>query len=337
MKNKLYIDGIDAFLEYGVFVERQGLCGLIQMPPFKQLDTTEWDEYDGVEVDLSAPVLNNKTFSIKFCITDIRFAEDLFAILSEGAYHTFEFTELGKTYTLRLTSNGSFSSFVRLGKMTLSFADDSPEVPVGEYYRYGTSGIKQVGYEIDGVDFSQFGSYVLKGTDDSLRKAPNTRPNLTISNKATAGVLYDSEHVTFKGKDVSVKMLINVDSIEEFWKRWDSLWAVVLQPESRSFYFAALGHEYECYYKSNTVSKFDILTNGHIWCEFTLTLTFTSCRPIGSYYLLITEDGQYVITEDTENPAKIRIRPKGGFSLLITEDGKYVVTEDDTSQIYFNT
>ena len=101
MKGRLYIDGTDAFDEYGVFVEQYGYKALIQLPPFKNIDSTEWPEHDGEEYDLSAPVLDTKTFAISFCITDITSASDLFELLSDKSYHTFNFTELGKSYKLR--------------------------------------------------------------------------------------------------------------------------------------------------------------------------------------------------------------------------------------------
>lgn len=335
-EGKLFIDGSDALLIYGVFVENGGYKSLIQLPAFKKIDSTEWPEHDGEEVDLTAPVLDSKTFSMQFCVTDIDNAENLFDDLATGAYHTFYFTDLDKSYKLRMTSNGTFSSFIKLGKLTLSFADDFPTIPTGTYYKYGKSGIRQSGYEIDGIDFSQFGSYVLSGSDDAIRKAPNIRSNLTVDTSSIAGVLYDDDYVTFKTKDVALKVLINTDNINEFWKRWNSLFAIVLQPQARSFYFSALGNEYECYYKSSSISKFEILRNGHVWCEFTLTLVFFSCRPVGSELLLATEDYDWVITEETEDPARIKIKPKGHLVLLISEDGEYIVTEDDDSRIYFN-
>ena len=55
MVGKLFIDGLDAFSEYGIFVEQYGYKALVQMPSFKKLSSTEWPEYDGEEVDLSAP------------------------------------------------------------------------------------------------------------------------------------------------------------------------------------------------------------------------------------------------------------------------------------------
>ena len=56
---KLYIDGRDAMLEYGIFVEKGGYKGVVQMPSFKNVDSTEWLEFDGVEVDLLSSVLNS--------------------------------------------------------------------------------------------------------------------------------------------------------------------------------------------------------------------------------------------------------------------------------------
>ena len=301
-QGKLFINGRDAFVEYGVFVERYGYKGLIQQPSFKSLDYTEWSEEDGAEYDLSSPVLDTKSFSINFCITNIRYAEDLFDELSIGAYHTFEFMDLKKTYRLRMTSNGSFSSMVKLGKLALTFSDDFPMIPSADYFQYGNSYVKQRGYELDGLDFSQFGTYILKDTDDSIRKSANTKANLTVDTRSLAGVSYDANEVHFKTKDTTLKLLIDAADIDSFWKCWNSLFAIMLQPEARTFYFDALGAEYECFFKQNQVSKFDILQSGKVWCEFSIVLTFISYRPFSSYLLLATEDGYLVVTEgESEN------------------------------------
>lgn len=333
---KLYIDGRDAMLEYGIFVEKGGYKGVVQMPSFKNVDSTEWLEFDGVEVDLLSPVLDTRQFQIQFCITNVRYAEDFFDDLATGAYHNFQFTELGKTYRLRMVSNGSFSSFIKLGKLTLTFADDFPVVPSGEPYQLGKSEIRQSGYEIDGVDFSQLGSYILKGSDDSIRKAANVRENLKIDVKSIAGLSYDDESVFFKSKDVTLKLLIDAADIDTFWYRWNALFSILMQPEQRILYFSVLPAEYDCYYKSMSVSKFEILRDGKIWCEFSVILTFTAYRPESSWMLLATEDFDWVITEDAENPSRIKVRPKYGISLLVTEDGKYIITESDSDKIYIN-
>ena len=305
---KLYIDGHDAMVEYGIFVEKGGYKGVVQMPSFKKLDTTEWAEFDGIEVDLLSPVLDSRQFSIQFCITNIRYAEDFFDDLATVAYHIFNFVELKKTLKLRMVSNGSFSSFIKLGKLTLTFADDFPAVPSGNYYQRGKSEIRQSGYELDGIDFSQFGSYILKGSDDSIRKAANVREALKIDVKSVSGITYDDESMFFKSKDVTLKLLINAENIDEFWYRYNALFAILMQPDSRLFYFDTLNAEYDCYYKNSAVSKFEIMRNGHIWCDFSVVLTFTAYRPESSWMLLATEDFDWVITED--GLARIKVRPK---------------------------
>ena len=115
--------------------------------------------------------------------------------------------------------------------------------------------------------------YVLDGSDESIRKAANVRDNLKISTKDIRGVIYDASTVTFKSKDVTLKCLINCDGIDEFWHRYNAMFAVLLNADERKL--AALGNEYQCYYKSMNVSKFDILRGNRVWCEYSITLTVT--------------------------------------------------------------
>lgn len=301
MKGKLFIDEKDAFSEYGVFVEQYGYKALIQAPPFKSIDSTEWDEYDGAEYDLSEPVLDSKTFAIAFCITDITSASDLFELLSDKAYHTFDFRELGKTFRLRLTSNGSLSSKVKLGKISLSFSDDFPTPDYADPYPEPAVDIRQFGYELDDINFSRFGVYILNGTDDNILRAPDVRQNLTIDMKSEAGVTYDDEIVMYRPKDVVVKMLIRANNVSTFWQRWNSLFTALIKPETRRLYINKTVEEFDCFYKKCSVSKFDILRNGRVWCEFSVTLTFTNSRPTGNYALLVTEDDELITTEDEES------------------------------------
>lgn len=324
MVGKLIIDGKDAFGEYGVFVEQYGYGGLIQMPPFKNITTTEWEEYDGEEPDLMNPLLGSKTFGIKFCITDAVGAGDLYELISDKSYHIFEFVELKRKYKLRLVSNPAYSSFIKIGTFTLNFSDDFPPVVptedtdlslLDEYNMLlqetplatPPNGFKQKGYALDDVDFSLFGVYLIKGTIESLHKAPEVRSNLKTDSKSKSGVEYDDENVNYRAKDTVIKMLIHADGIDDFWKRWNALFTVLLQPEQRSIYMEDTLEDYECYYKNNSVSKFDILPNGKIWCEFTVTMRMTNTRPTGNYLVLATEDGELVITEEDESVIVIRV------------------------------
>lgn len=334
MTGKLFIDGNDAYADYGVYVEDNGLCGLIQFPAFKTPDSTDWPDEDGEEYDLTAPLLDTRTFQQSFAIANVRYAEDLFDTLTQGAYHEFYVPALGRTWKLRMTTNGSFSSHVTLGKLTLTFADDFPLVPTGEALDFGESGVVQFGYELDGVDMSQFGAYILKGSHNDLRKAPQVKTALTVKTKNTAGVQYDAEEVHFKPKDVTLNLLIKASSANDFWLRYNALFATLLKPELRKFYVEETNGEYECFYSKQSVSRLNIASDGSVWCQFSLTLKFVSCRPVNSYMFLATEDEDWVVTED--GLARITIRPRSGISYLIMQSGEFVMTEDGNSRIYTN-
>lgn len=297
LKGKLFIDGLDAYLEYGVFVAQYGYKQLIQYPSFKSIEATSWPEEDGSEYDLTEPQLDTRTLQIEFNILNIDFAEDLFEKLVSESYHDFYFPELKKTYRLRLTTNGNLSHLIRLGKISLSFADDFPAIPKADYYPEGITEVTQRDFELDEVDFSRFGIWVLQGTEDNIRKASNIKENLKISVKNENGVDYDGKRAYYSSKDVTLNLFIKAKNIDEFWRRYDSLFALLLQPENRVLFYDDLIEEYECFYKSNTVNKFDIINHGKIWCEFSVTLTFITDKHEGGM-VLATENDICITIED---------------------------------------
>lgn len=315
---RLLIDGNDAYTEYGVFVERWGYKNLIQMPAFKAPESTEWEEFDGAEFDLTDPVLDSKTFQMQFCAINITQVQDLFALLSDKSYHIFNFVELGRSFKLRLSNNNALSSKIALGKFTISLVDDFPPIRyqagmsnailnqdfprVLNVQPYETSVIKMnVGYDLDDVDFGRMGVNILDGTNQNILKSPNVRENLKVSIKGRSGVEYDDENVFYKARDVQMKVLIHAGDITDFWHRYDSLFTILIQPETRSLLSWEVAMEYECFYKSCQITKFDILNNGHVWCEFTLTLTFVADRPVEMEWLLASEDMEWILTEEDEN------------------------------------
>ena len=80
MINRLFIDGNDAYLQYGVYVTSGGFNELVAFPPLKSVDSNDWQEEDGVEADLSAPVLNTREIQVKFAFGGLfsRFCGRLF-------------------------------------------------------------------------------------------------------------------------------------------------------------------------------------------------------------------------------------------------------------------
>jgi hypothetical protein len=66
MPNPLYIDNIDVYSAYGVYVMEDGPNGLAGMPSFKKVTSTDWHEQSGVDADLKDLVLGGRQFSVAF-------------------------------------------------------------------------------------------------------------------------------------------------------------------------------------------------------------------------------------------------------------------------------
>ena len=297
MTDKLFIDGKDVFAEFGVFVLNGGYDELVAFPSLKSIKSIDWQEEDGIDADLSEPVLDSKEFSMKFALTGAYYRLGAFIeLLSDKAYHTFDFKEIGRIYRLRMVSHTNLDMALNLGFITLRFADDFPM----DGYNYYSSPISTISsyndYELDGKKFTDYGVRVLAGTLAEIKKSPAVKQNLLRNIGTQSGVIYDGEQVTFKSKEVKIKCLMRAVTLSEFWHNYDALLYDLIRPGERSLYVDNTGYEYPCYYKSCKVSEFH--PTGKIWFEFDLTLVFTYFRIGDDEYLLASEDGEWIMSED---------------------------------------
>lgn len=304
MTGRFYIDGKDVYTEYGVYVQEEGYNELVAFPPLKSVTSNDWQEEDGIEPDLSEPTLNTKEFSFKIVLTGMYYRwGGLIEKLSDKAYHTFDFKEIGRSYRLRLVSNPNTDLAMTLGFITLKLADDFPLD--GYNYVEPESGIETYGdYELDSRPFTDYGIRILEGTLDEIQKSPNVKTNLLRNINTQNGALYDGEKVAYKTKDVKVNCLLRADTLDEFWRNYNALLYDLVRPEQRTLYVDETGYEYPCYYKSCSVSEF--YASEKIWLKFTLTLCFISFRLEDEEYVLATEAREIVITEDGEFAIDLR-------------------------------
>lgn len=276
MTGRLYIDGKDIYTEFGVAVVEGGYNELVSYPPLKEVTTNDWQEEDGIEADLSAPVLNTRELTINFVA--MRGVEGLGALadlLSDMAYHTFYHGRMNRKYRLRLVKQPNLQWSLQLGFVGFRFADDFPmegysyQPPVSTVSAYGD-------YTLDDRLLTDYGVRVLQGTLASIDKSPDVKPNLLRNIKTRAGAIYDNSRVTFKSKEVQVNCLMRAETMEEFWRNYDALLYDLTRPNERSLFVEVRGRKFPCYYKSCKTVKF--YYTGKIWWEFTLTLVFTSYR-----------------------------------------------------------
>lgn len=297
MSGRLYIDGYDVYKQYGVYVVDGGWNALVSMPPLKTVETNDWQEEDGVEADLSDPVLNTREVAINFAISSVfsRYYEFI-AMLSDGAYHVFDCAVIGRKYTLRLVSQSNREYAVTLGKETLKFADDYPMQ--GYSYKSPVSHIPSSDdYLLDDVPFTNYGARVLAGSFAEVIKTAAVKQNMLRNINTKAGAIYDGKQVFYKAKDVKLTLLMRADSIEQLWRNYDALLFELVQPDERKLWVKELEQEFPFYYKSCSVSEF--YPDDRIWLKFILTISFThDFRIDESGTVLASEDGIVVYTEN---------------------------------------
>lgn len=311
LTGRIIINGLDAFTNYGLVFQNDGLKSLLQMPQFKKVEVYDWHEEDGLEADLSAPLLDGRQFTLNFGISHPDAESEAQVLLSDLAsqvYHTLYIPWLGRTYTVRYVSNGSFAQNARFDTLSLTFAEDAVTIPTVAVPTQET-GIS-MGYFIDDADFALYGCTVVKGTRDSFLKFAATKEALKRSVSTLSGIIYDSgDTVRLKSRDITVKLHIRTPDVPTFWARWYALWNAVLAPEARTI--EGDGMTFQCYYKSNAVQKFMPTIEGGVWCDFSITFAVLAYSRGDEWLYLVTEDGVPVIFEedDESNPNYyIRIR-----------------------------
>ncbi|MEI6752343.1 MAG: hypothetical protein WCK78_04170 [Paludibacter sp.] len=292
MAGVFYIDGISSET-FGVFVRDGGYSGLVSYPTMKAPDQNTWAEYDGVEVDLSEPKFDKREYKLSLVARQSGDIGAFIALLSDGVYHEFDFSDIMLTRCYRMVNvDGYTGNLNSIRTFDLVLSEDDPLVGY-ETRPNPAFSVEQNDYSIDDVLFSDYGVYILEGSDAEILKQPAVSQNLTVSTKNTNGVIYDGNSVKFQPKDVQLKCAIVADNISDFWSNYRSLFFDLSQPNERVFRF--ISEEYNCYLKGSECTKFSFV-GGKIWCEFTLTICMTSFRNYDETKVLFTFLGKLIKT-----------------------------------------
>lgn len=334
---KLYIDGNDAYLQYGVFVTEGGYNELVAYPPLKAPETNDWSEEDGIETDLESPVLDAREISVKFAITGVlnRYAAFI-ALLSDRAYHTFDFAEIQRTFRLRMTSCPSQGDIQMLGEITLKFSDDFPM----EGYQYqapATTLAKSDLYTIDGTPITNYGVRILKGTREELTKTAEPKKMLETTSAYRAGKTYDEQgEVHFKAKDIKMYCLIRAETLEDLWHNYLALLHDLIQPQERELYNKQLEQVFPFYYKSCSVTAF--YPTEESWLQFTLTLTVTDEMRIDNddIFILAAQNLDIIITERGEDAAVDLAPDKNSYPSCRLVNNRYTLRFTGNGAFRFN-
>lgn len=305
MKGAFYIDGNDAYLGFGLMITRSGYDELLAYPSLKPVDFNDWPEEDGIEADLSAPVLDTKELSLTFAVIGRSKNGSFIEMLSDKSYHEFDLRDIGRKYTLRLVSQPELKLYTGGETFSLRFADD---FPLKDYqYQPPVSQVRRIsGYKLDGRDLSEYGIVIEEGTRSELLKSPPVKRNLLQSPGTVSGAVYDGNFVVFQAKEAALKCVMCASDTEAFRRNRDALLYDLTRPGERILYTDYTGEEYPCHYGKCTNAEL-MKSGNEIRFRFSLILVFTSFRLTGEKYVLSAEDSVQIVSEDGETYIDMQI------------------------------
>lgn len=258
MIHNVTIDGTDIRQQYNVLLEQGAYKELVEWPAMKSVGGNDWQEMDGYEPDLSNPVLESRTVTLRFILKgSVSDIDAFYHFLGSSPTHVFSFTGIGRTLTLRLESMPSVQYAHTFHILHVRFAADIPL----EGYTYvapSSSLAEKRDYVIDGNPMSDYGVRVLQGTVSSVIKGAEVKPLLIRKSSVISGAKYDENPtlndadgsfgegyesvgssvegvsgtwkrsttrgtVTYKGRDITLRCLLKTSTTSEAWRNYDAL------------------------------------------------------------------------------------------------------------------
>lgn len=140
MTGKLFINGLDAWTTWGVYLEDGSYENLLAGEEMKPYTTNKSRSEDGVSVSIKNPRLETRSVNVVFCFTN-KGAEFLtrydafLSVLRAGKVDgtkilplEIKVPELGKTYRLIYEASSNLSQIgLRIGKVAVKFNEPNPE------------------------------------------------------------------------------------------------------------------------------------------------------------------------------------------------------------------
>lgn len=234
-------------------------------PSLKEPNANHWAEFNGAEVDLSAPQLKKREFEMIFLLKNAEKYHEWVTFLTQTTTRLWYFKAIEKSYRLRVVGFSSYEWFLQTAEIKVKVCEDTPFLA----YTYtppaqnkGTSS-----WEIDGVPFSKYGIFVLQQTD-FLQEKQDLKPVLEIENRLMNGVKTFAQPLRFEAPKLRIRCFLKAE-IPLFFTLYEAFLYDWIKPNPRSLF--ANGQTFTCYYHSAKVLFFKKKEN-QLYCEFEMEI-----------------------------------------------------------------
>lgn len=282
--NIFYIDGKEARETYGASLLEGSYAELLCPPPLKKVESNDWAEYDGIEPDLSSPVLDSREVKLPVYIRGGESAANAFIkALSfdpqpgevstlTSAYHLFNVPDLGRTWKLRLKSV-DVDEYWPGGNLSLSLTlvDDFPLD--GYEYLEPQSDLKpDESCMIGGRPFSDYGIKLTEGGIKEALLLRDVKEAMLRDISVVTGAIYDSKKaVRYKDRTIELPCLMTAPTVALWHRNMDALLYDLTRPGLKVLKIKGVQEQWDVYYDSTEMEYFmaDILP---VSCSFDIKL-----------------------------------------------------------------
>lgn len=321
MTGEFSLNGYNATKKYGIVITEGSAESLMQFPALYEPQKNEWEDQDGIEVDLSSPALMPREITVKFAaIRQIAYVAAFLKEIAEQGLNEFIIPEIGATRNLRYIKCDKLEGEVfKLRKFEVVFTEDKPLL--GYVYSEPTTSLMGNDGYLIGTQGQQgskalrdYNFITLQGTNESIEKAATKKPALTTKYAGETGQTYDYHaSARFSEKYATIAGLIITETAAEFNQKMDALLYDLTRPGARILHRTEK-LDLEFYYHSCRVRKIESYRKNGIWCEMDINIVITNQTPAntgGSQpapgvgvvsntedYILSTQDYQFIETQN---------------------------------------
>lgn len=282
--NIVYIDGKEARETYGASLLEGSYAELLCPPPLKKVESNDWAEYDGIEPDLSSPVLDSREVKLPVYIRGGESAANAFIkALSfdpqpgemstlTSAYHLFNVPDLGRAWKLRLKSV-DVDEYWPGGNLSLSLTlvDDFP-LDGYEYLEPQSDLKSDESCVIGGRPFSDYGIKLTEGGIKEALLLRDVKEAMLRDISVVTGAIYDSKKaVRYKDRTIELPCLMAAPTVALWHRNMDALLYDLTRPGLKVLKIKGVQEQWDVYYDSTEMEYFmaDILP---VSCSFDIKL-----------------------------------------------------------------
>ena len=271
INGNFFLNYQNAYDYFGVLVAQGGYKGFFSPPALKDIESNDWPEEDGIEVDLSSPAFESRTFQVDFLCVDSSKIDAFLADLMGAGYQVFDLSEFGISFNLRYVGQKKTKRINRGEVFSLTFAED---VPLAGYTYLAPAPVSLFpqSYALDGVNLSSgYGVLIGGNTDDEFRLKAEAKENLSVSIKTEDGKYYDTGIMKLKSRDAKARMLFKTPTTSVFLQNYRAFLYDLKRPGARNF--SGPNFDNSCFYRSGEIKRISKLSGGGVWCELELKFT----------------------------------------------------------------